>query len=214
MDSLQKFKLSDILPNPWRNLAANPLREEKLISLKESIEETGFWKNIVVRINKQGNPELAYGHHRVEAAKRAGITEHYFVVEKLSDSMMLKIMDKENRDEFGNKDLLALMESIEAVVNALAAGSIPKFEHSDRIPNTNLYYAPSFVLSKKPSQSTDQSQIEYTALDVAKFLGRTYKTSSNPNGQASIRYKQLCVSFVMSNSGFPDGNEKFRASGR
>jgi ParB family chromosome partitioning protein len=41
-----------------------------------SIDDTGFWDNILVRPHpeKPGFYQLAYGHTRLEAAKRCGVT--------------------------------------------------------------------------------------------------------------------------------------------
>ena len=64
------LKLKDILPNPFRDLRANPLIEDKIVELVGSIHLTGFWDNVVVRKNADGKYELAYGHHRLAAAAR------------------------------------------------------------------------------------------------------------------------------------------------
>ena len=64
-----KFKVKEIKANPFRNLELYPLNDEKIYVLRESIRTTGFWDNVVGRINDKGKPELAYGHHRMAAVK-------------------------------------------------------------------------------------------------------------------------------------------------
>jgi len=54
-----KLKLKDILPNPFRDFVTSPLKEEKLEGLKKSINDTGFWDNVLVRKNTDGKYECA-----------------------------------------------------------------------------------------------------------------------------------------------------------
>lgn len=164
-----KLKLKDILPNPYRDLKANPLIEEKIVSLMDSINQTGFWDNVVVRKNAQGKYELAYGHHRLAAAIRAGLTEADFIVKELDDALMIQIMDNENRETYGSTPA-SLIESVKAVVQALAKGTIPPFKIDPKINKQHLRYAPSFVPGVS---STDSVEHAYTTLTIATFLGRT-----------------------------------------
>ena len=138
------LKLKDILPNPYRDTVANPLIEEKIMELVGSINLTGFWDNVVVRKNVDGKYECAYGHHRVAAAIRAGLTEADFIVKKLDDATMIQIMDNENRETYGSTTA-SIMESVKAIVKALATGDIPAFEISEKTKKETIRYAPSFV---------------------------------------------------------------------
>src|ERR1035438_9159850 len=99
------LKLKDILPNPNRDLKANPLDPAKIAELVASINTTGFWDNVVVRKNAAGKYELAYGHHRLAAAIEAGITEADFIVKSFDDELMIKVMDNENREAYGTSPL-------------------------------------------------------------------------------------------------------------
>lgn len=167
-----KLKLKEILPNPYRDLTRNPLKPEKLKELEASINDTGFWDNVVVRKNKEGKYELAYGHHRLEAAIRSGITEADFIVKVLDDAKMLKVMDNENRETYG-ADLMSVMESVEGVVRALGAGKIPAFEHAENAKKSQLCYAPSFIPGKLLASTVSvDANFFYTMADVARFLGR------------------------------------------
>src|SRR5262245_24777430 len=66
-----------IHPNPHRSYERNPIREDQVAKLVDSIERTGFWDNVVVRPypGRKGEYQLAYGHNRLEAAKRSKLTE-------------------------------------------------------------------------------------------------------------------------------------------
>src|ERR1022692_2695473 len=184
-----KLKLKDILPNPYRDLIKNPLKKDKLEELEASINDTGFWDNVVVRKNADGKYECAYGHHRLAAAINAGITEADFIVKKLSNAMMLKIMDNENRETYGT-DLLSVMESVEAVVRALAAGQISHFEQADKTRTNRLRYAPSFIPGKTAS-SPEGGDHAYTTIDVARFLGRTRKEGAEVNDLVALAFTLL-----------------------
>jgi hypothetical protein len=178
-NSIVKIKLSEIKPNPNRDLRLNPYNEEKITALINSINETGFWTNVIVRRSPDGDGyEQAYGHHRVEAARRAGITEADFVVQDLDENTMLKMMDKENQEEY-RYSVLSMLETVKAVVNALAEGRIQPFDHVDRSGKVNtgagLRYAPSFRLGIKEGRE-DKA---YTTTDIAKLLGRTWTPGSD-----------------------------------
>ena len=166
------LKLKGILPNPFRDLKSNPLIEDKIEELVGSINLTGFWDNVVVRKNAEGKYELAYGHHRLAAAIRAGLLETDFIVKTLDDATMIQIMDNENRETYGSTPL-SLMESIKAVVASLAKGTIKPFVIDPKTNAKYICYAPSFVPGKVsvPNLGTHA----YTALHLAVFLGRTKK---------------------------------------
>ncbi len=93
-----KIKLKDLKPNPFKqSINGGLLTKSKIEMLKESIRKDGFWNNILCR-KKNGNYELAYGHHRVEAAIQVLGASYTIDVpcEKLSDEAMLRILGNEN----------------------------------------------------------------------------------------------------------------------
>src|ERR1035441_714855 len=118
-----KLKFRDVLSNPYRDLKGNPLLKDKIAELVASINTTGFWDNVVVRKNKDGKYEMAYGHHRLAAAIEAGITEADFIVKTFDDELMIKVMDNENREAYGTSPL-SLIESVRAVVKGLSEGRV------------------------------------------------------------------------------------------
>ena len=44
-----KVKLKDVHPNPFRNMERYPIHKQKILQLKNSIQSTDFWDNIVAR---------------------------------------------------------------------------------------------------------------------------------------------------------------------
>jgi hypothetical protein len=78
-----------------------PIKRDKIETLKESIKTTGFWDNILAR-KWDGKIQIAYGHHRLvalrEAMKPTDIVD--IPVKALDDAMMIKIMARENSEEW------------------------------------------------------------------------------------------------------------------
>lgn len=95
-------RLSDVLPNPYRNLDDYPIDQAKCEQLAHSINETGFWLGIRARRNNAGQLEIAFGHHRIAAAKFALGENHeaQFEVGEFSDLEMLRMMAHENADVY------------------------------------------------------------------------------------------------------------------
>jgi hypothetical protein len=69
-----------------------------------SIRDSGFWDNVLVRPSplQPRRYELAYGHTRIEAVRRVGITEVDLPVRDISDEEMLSIMIHENATVYGH----------------------------------------------------------------------------------------------------------------
>lgn len=100
-----KVKVRNINPNPYRNIDHYPLNKEKIMALTNSIEKTGFWDNLVGReIN--GEIQIAYGHHRVEALRLAEGFGYDFEfdlpIKDIDDGTMIQIMANENMQEWGH----------------------------------------------------------------------------------------------------------------
>jgi len=178
------LNLKSIKNNPFRDLGTNPLMEEKITELKASINLTGFWENIVVRKNKQGSYELAYGHHRLQAAIRAGIVEADFIVKEFDDAKMIQVMDSENRETYGSTPL-SLIESVKAVVGSLAKGTIPPFVVDSKVRPDTLRYAPFYT----PGVGGTSPQMAYTTMHIAEFLGRTESKGRVKGRPEEIRRK-------------------------
>ncbi len=96
-----KLLISAIDANPHRDLVRNPVSEEQITKLVESINRTGFWDNLVIRPHPEvpNRYQLAYGHNRLAACVRAGITEVDLPVRELADYDMLCCMIDENNTQ-------------------------------------------------------------------------------------------------------------------
>lgn len=69
-----KIKIKDLKPNPFRKVESYPVNELKVNILMASIEQIGFWDNILARQVDVGI-QMAYGYHRLKALKRVYPTD-------------------------------------------------------------------------------------------------------------------------------------------
>jgi len=113
-----QVSLDSVKPNPFRNIKKYPLDQAKIDALKASIDATDYWENVLARITPNSNPptyELAYGHHRIEAARQklGGAAKVWMTVRDMDDRDMLKIMALEN-DEAYTITPTFVLETVEA----------------------------------------------------------------------------------------------------
>lgn len=162
MPELREIKLSKLDPNPFRDGGggtppatwesvekAYGYDEEKLKELGQSYEANGVWAGIHARAAGD-RFQLAFGHHRVEAARRLGLASIPVIVAELSDSEMLKFMAAENSEEYGHDFSLGVLNAVEAVVKAYGAGAIELKQPDPKTPSPML----SLINGKKYTQST------------------------------------------------------------
>jgi len=122
MSIIKQISLSKVDPNPYRMLGDYPYSEEKLSVLVRSIKDVGLWEGVIGR-EKDDRVEIAFGHHRIEAAKRAGLSDANIVIRDLSDDDMLRFMGRENGEDY-RTDFLVLLETWEATARHLTSGRI------------------------------------------------------------------------------------------
>lgn len=91
-----RVELKALKDNPKRDFIVDPIDQEMVKRLAESIEEDGFWGGVVCR-KYNGSIEIAAGHHRVRAAIKAGIDyADLFVGKDIDDAAMIRIYAREN----------------------------------------------------------------------------------------------------------------------
>ena len=150
-----KIKVKDVRPNPYRNIEHYPLNKEKIVSLTKSIEQTGFWDNLVGR-EVNGEIQIAYGHHRIEALRLAEGFGYDFEfdlpIKNIDDALMIKIMANENMQEWEHS-LTVTDETVKVAKEFL--------EEDLHLPGKNK--------SKQKGRKDYQDQIN--AKDISDFLG-------------------------------------------
>lgn len=120
--SLSEVNMAVVKANPYRRVAAYPIIKEKVEALKESIETTGWWENIVGR--RVGKTiEVAYGHHRLEALKQLGYTDFSMLIHEMDEDCMAQMMVRENDDVYSpNAD--TDREALDTIVQGVAKGAL------------------------------------------------------------------------------------------
>jgi hypothetical protein len=177
-----QFAVKDIKPNPFRHMDRYPIRREKVEVLRESLRATGFWGNVVARLDN-GKPEIAYGHHRLVALREEYGPSHKvdLVIRDLHDDTMLQIMARENMEEWGTSAPVE-HETVRAVVEAYAEDQIelPAPETTNR---QHIRYAPSFTPGLHlPARGGGLETRPYTGQTLAEFLGWL-----KPSGEAQAK---------------------------
>lgn len=163
-----KISVSDLSPNPYRDLKRLPLDPEKVEALTHSIKETSFWDNLLGR-KANGGVEIAYGHHRIAALKKARVQEIDIVVRPLTNTEMAKIMAHENMAEWTH-DAANEVETVRSVLAAYGAGEI-------ELPKVNGGQKARKVYSSSSRNKADGAA--YTVETLAEFLGwKPYKVES------------------------------------
>lgn len=100
--------------NPSRLHKKYPYIESKLDALRRSMkqDDVGCWEGIIAR-KVDGRYQLAFGHHRVRAAKDVGLKEIPLIVRDLTDKQMLQFLGRENLDDYA-ASFTVLLETWEA----------------------------------------------------------------------------------------------------
>ena len=161
--SVVRVPLNDIVANRYRKIAAYRISETKVEALVQSYENSGFWDGSIQarpHPTKAGKFEIAFGHHRIEAARRFKLDDVGLVVAKRTDADMLRMMADENREEFKGDHLVAI-ETVAATVEAFGNGEIELPPVEPNTPKSHVYLA--------------AGAASYSCSTVARFLGWTQR---------------------------------------
>jgi hypothetical protein len=109
--------LAALRANPFRNFDLHPLDPAQVERLRSSIHADGFWSGVVARVAGDGY-ELAFGHHRVEAARSAGLESVPIEVRDLSDWQMVRMLATENATQRGST-VAACLDAVAAIAGQL-----------------------------------------------------------------------------------------------
>lgn len=186
---MEKVAISQLRPNPFRELDDYPIDREKVDKLKESISETGFWGTIVAR--KKGNAyEIAFGHHRqvalVELQQEGVIGKSEkvdIIVRDLTNEQMIQLMARENLEEWGTNAYIEA-QTVESTIRAYGAGEIRLPEIGSKTRKEAVRYVNKSICSHP-----------YTVASLAKFLGwQTFDEAypeGRPNHACNVAFQML-----------------------
>jgi len=117
---LQNVPLGDIVNNPWRDTDLYPVDEDHVRELRESIGDHDFFESLKGR-RVSGKVEIACGHARVAAARKARLDTVPVYIGDLDDDAMLRLMVDENALQGGNSPS-AVLNEVAAVMRRLVEG--------------------------------------------------------------------------------------------
>jgi hypothetical protein len=95
----------------------NPINQDQVKALVESFERNRVWPNVVVRPKPgaRGHYELLYGHHRLAAMIKTGMTSAEFIVQDIDDwHMLCGMIDENESQQVATPELV--YENIEAAI--------------------------------------------------------------------------------------------------
>jgi hypothetical protein len=110
--------LSLIHPNPFRDFDLHPIDQAQVEKLRASIDADGFWASVVAR-KANGGYQIAFGHHRIEAARAQSLETVPIEVRDLSDWQMVRMLASENATQRGST-AAACLDAVAAISKVLA----------------------------------------------------------------------------------------------
>jgi hypothetical protein len=162
-------KLADVKPNPFRHIDRYPIDKDKVEALKRSIQETGYWPNMIARQTPEGEIQIAYGHHRLAALRELGYEEVQVVIEDRDDAAMLRVMGNENLPDW--KQPTAVMNETVAAAKEFLDAELAKADSWDECPNS--FVRALFTGTKGDFLHAKRHGVGYRT--ILKFLGGNWK---------------------------------------
>ena len=95
-----------------------------------SYADVGMWSGGVIARKVGNRIEIAFGHHRIVAARRSGFTHVDVVLMSLTDEQMIGYMGRENMEDF-NAEFMTMLEAWEAGVEFLKLGKVSRPQNTD-----------------------------------------------------------------------------------
>jgi len=118
MTEIVQASIDNVDHNPFRLLQKYPFVERKVEALMRSIDDVGLWEGVIARKAGRGY-QIAFGHHRIEAARRNNMKRVPLIVRDLTDEQMLQFMGRENGEDY-NADFIIMLETWESAAKFLA----------------------------------------------------------------------------------------------
>lgn len=115
---MPQIPLRELHPNPFRDFDLHPIDTVQVERLKASIGADGFWASVTARPVLNGY-QIAFGHHRIEAARGLGLEAVPIEVRELSDWQMVRMLASENATQRGST-AAACLDAVAAIARVLA----------------------------------------------------------------------------------------------
>ena len=206
---MSKIKLAKVLDNPYRDRNLNPTTDVKKADIKESIDQTGFWDNLLVRVRNNEMPdgtaikdavhlaelldtgaldldaaqfELAYGHHRIDVLREMNWEDMDVPVKYITDEKMIRIQANENKDGWGH-GISTILETVRLVQNQLES-QLADFSGFTDYQDT---LGDNAIFSKKQFSDAKTQGIGYRTIQA--FLGESWS-------QATVRVPMVVLNAI------------------
>ena len=203
------LKLKNILDNPNRDRVRFPTQDAKKAEIRESIEQTDFWDNLLVRCRNNELPdgttikdaqhlaelldtgavdmakaqfELAYGHHRIDVLREMDWDTMDVPVKYISDEQMIRIMANENKEGWGG-GIHSILETVRQVHGQLDKQLADFTGYNDYVDELGK----NAIFTKKQFKDAKNQGIGYRTIQA--FLGESWS-------QASVRIPMTVLNAV------------------
>jgi len=170
-----KIQIKDLEPNPFRDMKNYPIDENKIQGLINSINETGFWENILARrhSNKADKFQIAYGHHRLLAIQKI-LDKNETIdipIKDLNDETMLRIMAEEN-NEYYKTEVTVIDETVRVTFEFLKSFySLGNKRSSETKGRSHQYFK---GLPEPPSTGENRYHHSVIAKQISNWIGKNW----------------------------------------
>jgi hypothetical protein len=171
--------------NPHRRLGDYPYIERKVEALMRSYADIGMWPGGVVARKTGGRYQLAFGHHRKEAARRSGMKAMALTIMDLSDEQMLGYMGRENMEDF-NADFLVMLETWEAARDFLLG------QPSKSIQPTNIARVLGWTVVKSNRNTNFQNDTATACVAASELIAEKLIQRSALEGLTVKEAREVC----------------------
>jgi len=178
---MPQIPLDLIDSNPFRDFDLHPIDDVQVEKLKASIGADGFWASVTAR-SVGDRYQLAFGHHRIEAARRVQLPDVPIDVRDLTDWQMVRLLASENATQRGTT-AAASLDAVAAICRMVIAdltspveistGSLSNDQSEAVLGNLRRGEGPGWrcIQAVMPKGAFTQPQI-VNALGVLKDSGR------------------------------------------
>ena len=183
----KEVEISNLKKNPFRDFTTYPIDWQRVEALKEKIEKSHFWAGIEARPSSNGTYEIAFGHHRLKAARDLGIKKAEITVREIEDGEMLYMMLSENAPGW-KPDTAAITGMVLAAKKELDAELLKAETWEDWQNMANEFMSHIFQNAKsfKNSQRTGAG-----APIILKYLGKGWNQTTIQQALEILKDKEI-----------------------
>ena len=174
--------------NPHRILGDYPCDEKKIDALRRSYDEVGMWPGGVVARKVGNRYQIAFGHHRVEAARRCQHENcRLDLQEQERRTNMLGYMGRENMEDY-NANFMVMLETWEAAL---------KFSRVawKKSQPTDIARKLGWTINKRPGKEYKASELNDTAsacADAVELISGGHITREALAGLSVRAAREIC----------------------